>query len=92
VVIIIPALEVMIMAQREVRQVFTIKFTKAEKALLEKRAKKAGVTEADHLRACMVMDALVAGDVEALKVVGGTLREILAERIKMFEAQGVLSL
>lgn len=80
------------MPERSKREVFTIKFTEGERALLAKRAKKAGVTEADHLRACMVMDAVISGDPEALKLVGKTLAEVLAVRIKLFEAQGVLSL
>lgn len=82
----------MTMPERREQDVFRIRFSAAERALLKKRAAKEKMTEADHLRACMVMDAVTAADVDALKIAGTYLAELLSERIKKLTRQGVLTL
>jgi hypothetical protein len=61
---------------------FNIKFSEAERALLAKRAKKEEMTEADYLRLCMLMDAMMAGDPAAVKIFGGKLREKFLARVQ----------
>ena len=67
-----------------------VKLSEDEKEVLSRRAKKEGVTESDHLRACMVMDALIAGDAGALKICGERLRRVLKERWAAWTAAGIL--
>ena len=57
-----------------------IKFTEAERALLRKRAKKENVSEADHLRMCMVADAVMCGDLDAVRILGDAMKRKLADR------------
>lgn len=69
------------MPARMEREVFQIRFTKAEREVLRRRAKKEGVTEADHLRMCMMMDAIVCGDIQAMGELGDRIREKVVERV-----------
>ena len=71
---------------------FNIKFSDAERELLRKRARAEKMGEADYLRLCMIMDSVMSGDVDALKIVGGKLREKAAEGIRKYMRQGVLTL
>ena len=71
---------------------YNIRLTAEEKALLEKRAKKEKMTESDYLRVCMVMDSVISGDTDALKIVGQTLSDKLAERVRALMRQGALQL
>lgn len=75
-------------AERKV-EVYQIRLSKTEREVLRRRARKAGMTEADHLRACMMLEAIFSGDAEALKELGGKFREAFAARIKYLEEQGV---
>jgi len=50
-----------------------IRATDEEKALIEKCAKKAGMTVSEYIRACMLMDMAVDGEIQALKIIGGTI-------------------
>ena len=54
-----------------------IKFTEPERALLKKRAKKHGLTEADYLRMAMSFEAFTAGDPDAISILGKKLRQKL---------------
>jgi hypothetical protein len=62
---------------------FQIKFTQAERALLRKRSKKEGVTEADHLRMCMVADAVMCGDLDAVRILGDAMKRKLVDRLSV---------
>ncbi len=44
-----------------------------EKVLLEKCAKKAGMTVSEYIRACMFKKMVVDGEVQALKIIGRTI-------------------
>lgn len=57
-----------------------------EKALIEKCAKKAGMTISEYIRACMLMEMVVDGEVQALKIIGRTIgmkaMDALSRRLK----------
>ncbi len=63
-------------------EVFGIKFTEEERALLRKRAKIEKLSEADYLRVCMIVDAVMAGDRDAIKITAGRLREKFLARVR----------
>ncbi len=44
-----------------------------EKALIEKCAKKGGMTVSEYIRACMLMEMIIDGEVAALRIVGRTI-------------------
>ena len=67
-----------------------LRLTEDEKELLTRRAKKEDVSEIDHMRTCLVMDALVAGDLAAMKIVGQRLREKLKERLTAWSQAGII--
>jgi hypothetical protein len=52
----------------------TVKLTDAERALLNKRAKKADMSVADYLRMTMVLEAVMAGDLDAVKILAENVR------------------
>ncbi|MFB3924405.1 MAG: hypothetical protein ACE145_22005 [Terriglobia bacterium] len=79
------------MVERKAHQ-YNIRLTAEEKTLLERRAKKEKMTESDYLRVCMVMDSVISGDVDALKIVGQSLSEKLADRVRALVRQGSLHL
>lgn len=78
------------MPTRPVRERFELQFTKAERDLLRKRAKMLATTEADYLRTCVVIDGLISADPDALKIIGKTLGEVLAQRVKGLQADGLV--
>jgi hypothetical protein len=59
-----------------------MRMTEAEQALLARRAKAEGISEADYLRVCMVMDSVIAGDMGAVKILADHLRSKLAEKFR----------
>jgi hypothetical protein len=67
-----------------------VKLSEDERAVLARRAKKEGVTESDYLRTCMMMDALLAGDIGAFKITGERLRVKLKQRLQEWSAAGIL--
>jgi len=58
-----------------------IKFTDAERALLRKRSKALNMPEADVLRVCMICDAVLDGDRDAMRITTGRLREKVALKV-----------
>jgi hypothetical protein len=58
-----------------------------EKALIEKCAKKAGMTVSEYIRACMLMEMVVDGEVQALKIIGRTIgmkaMDAMSRRLKV---------
>lgn len=57
-----------------------------EKALIEKCAKKAGMTVSEYIRACMLMEMVIDGEVQALRIIGRTIgmkaMDALSRRLK----------
>ena len=70
---------------------FEIRFSEAERALLAKRAKKAHMSEAELLRVCMVMDAVLEGDRDALGIAFVRARDKAYKRLSKYfaHAEGV---
>jgi hypothetical protein len=58
-----------------------IKFTEAERALLRKLAAKNKLSEADYLRVCMIMDGVMDGDRDAIKITAGRIREKVGRKV-----------
>lgn len=58
-----------------------VKLTDQEKALLAKRAKANELTEADYFRVCMILEGVMDGDKDAIRITGGHLREKLARSV-----------
>ena len=67
---------------------FSIKFTEEERAILRRQAKANDMTEADYLRVCMLVDAVAMGDVQALKLTAGRLREKFMVRMRAWMHEG----
>jgi hypothetical protein len=63
------------------RIMVTMKLTEDERVLLARRAEKEGLTEADYLRMCMLMDSLMSGDFAAAKIFGQKVKTKLAEKM-----------
>lgn len=55
-----------------------VKLTEEERVLLKRRAAKMGMGETDYVRVCMMMEAVTAGDLGAMKMVGEGLRRKFA--------------
>jgi hypothetical protein len=57
-----------------------------EKALIEKCAKREGMTVSEYIRASMLMSMVMDGEVQALKIIGRTLgmkaMDALSRRLK----------
>lgn len=57
-----------------------------EKALIEKCAKKEGMTVSEYIRASMLMSMVMDGEVQALKIIGRTIgmkaMDSLSRRLK----------
>jgi uncharacterized protein (DUF1778 family) len=67
-------------------QMMQFRVNDEEKALIEKCAKKAGMTVSEYIRACMLMEMVVDGEVQALKIIGRTIgmkaMDALSRRLK----------
>jgi hypothetical protein len=63
------------------RIMVNMKLTEEERALLAKRAVVLQMTEADYLRVCMLVDSVLDGDRDAVRIVGGNLREKVGRRV-----------
>ena len=62
------------------RVMIGMKLTEGERALLAKLSQRNRMTEADYLRVCMLIDGVMSGDRDALKLAGGALRDKVARR------------
>lgn len=62
------------------RILVAMKLTEDEKALLTKLSERNDMTVADYLRVCMLIDGVMSGDRDAIKLAGGVLREKVAQR------------
>ena len=65
-----------------------VRMDEEEKRILARRATSEHVTEAEHIRNCVILDAFVAGDLGAIKLVGARLRAKAKERIDAWSAAG----
>ena len=54
-------------------QMMQFRVNEEEKALIEKCAKKAGMTVSEYIRACMLMEMVIDGEVAALRIIGRTI-------------------
>jgi hypothetical protein len=67
-------------------QMMQFRVNDEEKALIEKCAKKAGMTVSEYIRACMLMEMVVDGEIHALRIVGRTIgmkaMDALSRRLK----------
>jgi len=67
-------------------QMMQFRVNDEEKALIEKCAKKAGMTVSEYIRACMLMEMVVDGELQALRIVGRTIgmkaMDALSRRLK----------
>lgn len=67
-------------------QMMQFRVNEEEKALIEKCAKKAGMTVSEYIRACMLMEMVVDGELQALKIIGRTIgmkaMDALSRRLK----------
>ncbi len=52
-----------------------------EKALIEKCAKKDGSTVSQYIRSCMLMEMMMDGETEAVKIIGRALGEKAREAV-----------
>ena len=53
----------------------------AEKRMIERHAKKSGQTVRGYLRGCYLMDMIIAGDGEAVKILGTEVKAALQEKL-----------
>lgn len=63
-------------------EVMQFRVTTREKALIEKCAKKDGMTVSDYVRVGMLMQMIIDGEGQALKIVMTTLGRIALEGMK----------
>jgi hypothetical protein len=49
--------------------------------LLQKRAKAEGVTVSRYVQTAIIMDAMMSGEVDAVRLIGARLREVVRERV-----------
>ena len=63
-----------------------LRVNEEEKALIEKCAKKAGMTVSEYIRASLLMEMVIDGEVQALKIIGRTIgmkaMDALSRRLK----------
>lgn len=74
-------------------ELMQFKVTPEEKRIIERRAKKEGVTASNYIRGCVLMEMVLDGDFEAMKVVGAEVgRKVwqgLRKRADQLEGLGV---
>lgn len=67
-------------------QMMQFRVNDEEKALIEKCAKKSGMTVSEYIRASMLMQMVVDGELQALRIVGRTIgmkaMDALSRRLK----------
>jgi hypothetical protein len=70
------------MMVKEPMVIVNFKVTPHEHKLIERHAKKAKMTISDYVRTTLYLDMVMAGDLEAIRLVGGKLRDRLAEKLR----------
>ena len=56
--------------------------TEEEKALIAKCAEKADLTVSQYIRSCMLMEMMMDGELEAVKIIGRALGEKAREALR----------
>ena len=73
-------------------ELMQFKVTPEEKRIIERRAKKEGTNTSSYIRGCVLMEMVLDGDFEAMKVVGAEVgRKVwqgLRKRADQLEALG----
>jgi len=67
----------------------TFEATEEEKKVIERVAKKEGMTISEYVRACVFLDLFVSGDLEALKILSRRFRDRGAKFLERFRRSGV---
>ncbi len=71
--------------------VMQFRVTEEEKDLIDKCAKRAGMTVAEYVRVCLLMEMVVDGELQALKIIGQTIglkaMDALRRRLKTGPAE-----
>jgi antitoxin component of RelBE/YafQ-DinJ toxin-antitoxin module len=72
-------------------QMMQFRVTDDEKALIEKCAAKSGMTVSEYIRACMLMEMMIDGEIQAMKIIGRALgvkaMDALRRRLKATAGQ-----
>jgi uncharacterized protein (DUF1778 family) len=67
-------------------QMMQFRVNDEERALIEKSAKKAGMSVSEYIRVCMLMEMVIDGEMQALKIIGRTIgmkaMDALSRRLK----------
>lgn len=79
------------MARRQEHQ-FNVRLSEDEKQLLDKGAKAGGLSVADYLRTCFIMDRLIALDPLAVKLASHAVRDAFQARVRDLVSKGTLHL
>lgn len=74
------------------RNMVTVDLTDAEKAMVERAAKEDDMNISDYVRACIYIERMQAGDKEAWKWIGSSVRASLAEKLTAMLKQQKLPL
>ena len=61
------------------------KFTKRERAIMEAEAKRQKMTVTEYVRVQVMTGLVLDGNVEALKILGGLMRDKLTEKLGFTE-------
>jgi len=69
------------------RVLINFEVTPEEKRMIERHAKKSHQTVRGYLRGCYLLDMVVAGDAQAVKILGAEVKAALREKL---ERWGVL--
>jgi hypothetical protein len=72
------------------RVLINFEVTPAEKRMIERHAKKSGQTVRGYLRGCYLMDMVIAGDGEAVRVLGAEVKAALREKLARWGILGRL--
>ncbi len=68
--------------EKERMVIVNFKVTEREQKMIERHAKKAGMTVSEYARTTLYLDMVLAGDMEAIRFVLGKLRGRMAEKVK----------
>ena len=60
----------------------SFKITPPEQQRIERQAKMAGMPVSAYVRTTLYLDMVMAGDLEAIRMVAGKLRDRLAEKLR----------
>lgn len=73
---------------KEPMVIVNFKVTPQEQRLIERHAKKEGMTVSEYVRTTVYLDMVMAGDLEAIRVVGRKLRDRLGGKLRALRLVG----